>query len=280
MPARDAPWLREPRGPLFRGARVTIGRFRRHPSEPDFADGGPLEGAHVVFPRLAVRIAQAGRREVVADSTVAVLYNPGQEYRRAAISPEGDRCDWFEFQAADLAAALHSDAEQPFTQPCRPAPMAVVLRARLLHARAAALEEPLALEEEAFGLLRALFEAREPRQTPAAWRELAEAAKERLARRFTERLTLTHLAEGLSCSPFHLCRAFSAAAGTTLHQHLTALRLHASLELIPGRRRGLSGLALELGFSSHAHFTAAFRRACGLTPSAWAARLSRCARTR
>jgi AraC-like DNA-binding protein len=52
-----------------------------------------------------------------------------------------------------------------------------------------------------------------------------------------------------------------------VHRHLTVLRLRAALPLLRERPRDLAGLALELGFSSHSHFTGAFRRDYGLTPS-------------
>lgn len=288
---------------VFSSPRVRIGRFERHPSAPDFADTGPTGGALLVFPRLAVRIAQAGRRAVVADPTVVMLYNRGQEYSRAAISPEGDRCDWFGFEPEDIAGAL---GEPRFSEPRVPAAPRLVARARALfaHARATGSHsgcgsrssprlgsnsgsisgagsssgtssgsrggpEPLFVEEQALLLLRALFPAPANAAVRASWLRLTDAAQELLALRFAEPLLLSHLSAALGCSPFQLCRAFRAATGRTVHQHLTALRLHAALEQLPERGRDLAALALELGFSHHAHLSAAFRRAYGLTPSAW-----------
>lgn len=46
------------------------------------------------------------------------------------------------------------------------------------------------------------------------------------------------------------------------------LRLARALHLL-GDNAGLTGLALDLGFSSHSHFSAAFKRAYGQTPSAF-----------
>jgi AraC-like DNA-binding protein len=46
------------------------------------------------------------------------------------------------------------------------------------------------------------------------------------------------------------------------------LRLHASLERVAEPGSDLTAVALDLGFASHSHFTAAFRRSFGLTPSA------------
>ncbi|HWE24569.1 MAG TPA: AraC family transcriptional regulator [Myxococcales bacterium] len=270
MSCDDVPWVRELRGELFASGRVRIGRFRRHPSEADFRTAGPMGAATLVFPRLAVRIAQAGRKPVVADPTVVMLYNEGQEYERDRVSPQGDRCDWFEFASEDTAEAC---GEARFEAASVPAAGALVVRERALFAAiAAGRGDPLEIEEEALGVLAAAFATARP--TPV-WRDLAYAAQERLARCYTRPLTLEDLATSLGCSPFHLCRVFRAATGHTVHQHLTALRLRRALDLIPERRGDLAGLALELGFSHHAHFTAAFRVAFDTTPTAWARRIAR-----
>jgi AraC family transcriptional regulator len=67
-------------------------------------------------------------------------------------------------------------------------------------------------------------------------------------------------------SVFHLCRTFRAVTGQTIHAYRTQLRLRAALERVE-YASDLSAVALDLGFSSHSHFTAAFRRAFGVTPS-------------
>ncbi len=51
-----------------------------------------------------------------------------------------------------------------------------------------------------------------------------------------------------------------------LHRYLTQLRLSRALSELP-HADDLTELALELGFSSHSHFSARFRQAFGLTPS-------------
>lgn len=248
---------------------MRIGRFRRHPTEADFRTAGSIDGATLVFPRLPVRIAQAGRKPVVADSTVVMLYDKGQQYERDIISPDGDRCDWFEFAAEDVSDALVDGA---FGMACVPVPGALVARERAVFAEVAARGDALAIEEAVLGLLAAAVAT--PRPT-RGWREIAYAAQERLARCYSRAVSLDDLARPLGCSPFQLCRAFRAATGRTVHQHLTALRLHSALDLVPERRGDLAGLALELGFSHHAHFTAAFRAHFGIAPSAWARRLER-----
>jgi AraC-like DNA-binding protein len=53
-----------------------------------------------------------------------------------------------------------------------------------------------------------------------------------------------------------------------IHRYLTRLRLRAALERLAGGVHDLTALALEIGFSSHSHFTDVFRREFGRTPSA------------
>ena len=69
------------------------------------------------------------------------------------------------------------------------------------------------------------------------------------------------------CSVFHLCRSFRRATGLTLHDYRDEVRLRLALERLEGGERDLSRLALDLGYSSHSHFTAAFRRSFGAPPS-------------
>jgi AraC-like DNA-binding protein len=68
-------------------------------------------------------------------------------------------------------------------------------------------------------------------------------------------------------SPFHLARIFQQQTGVPVHRYLTQLRLRASLERLADGEEDLTTIALELGFSSHSHFTDAFRREFGQPPS-------------
>jgi AraC family transcriptional regulator len=53
----------------------------------------------------------------------------------------------------------------------------------------------------------------------------------------------------------------------TLHHYLLELRMRLALERCGADGSSLSRVALELGFSSHSHFTAAFRARLGFPPS-------------
>jgi AraC family transcriptional regulator len=94
-----------------------------------------------------------------------------------------------------------------------------------------------------------------------------EAAKTYLASRMSERVTLGAVARAVGASPFHLARLFRRRTGAPVHRYLMCLRLRASLERLADGANDLTALALELGFSSHSHFTDSFRREFGRTPS-------------
>jgi len=267
---------------VLAAGRVRVGRFRCSVAHPLFRDSGPIQNFLVVFPRNAVEITHAGGRPIVSDPTRAMLYNRGQEYRRAPISPDGDRCDWFAFQREDVAEAVAAAyAKGP---PCeeRPLPVAqgpvdadLYLRQRRLFEEASSrAPDALRVEEGAMlvlhGTVRAAlrFASAAPDRDPdRSRRERVAAVQAAIAARFGERLTLADLARIAGCSSFHLARIFRAQTGTTIHAHLVQVRLRAAMERLEPRT-DLAALSFDLGFSSHSHFTSAFRRAFGRTPSA------------
>jgi AraC-like DNA-binding protein len=106
------------------------------------------------------------------------------------------------------------------------------------------------------------------------------APRERRAADLAEPLTLARVAQAVGSSVFHLCRAFKRATGSTLHGYRNELRLRRSLDLIADRPRDLTNVALDVGFSSHSHFTQAFGELFGLTPARFRRRLAQAGRAR
>ena len=80
-------------------------------------------------------------------------------------------------------------------------------------------------------------------------------------------LCLDEVARAVGCSKYHLCREFKRLLGVTIHRYQLRLRLGEALSRLSAETGSLTALALDLGFSSHSHFTAAFRREFGLVPS-------------
>jgi len=275
---------------VFRSASVTIGAFRCATSHPRFADSGPIENDIFVFPRRSVRIRHEGAREFVADPGVVTLYNRGQRYSRAPLSPEGDDCDWFAVERGVLvdAMAAHEPSatdrfDHPFAHAHAPGDARVYLDQRALFEAlaAGASLDALHVEESVLGLLdrvlahgyafwRGRTRHAEPGRRPS---EVAENARAFLSQRFAEPIGVADVARAAGVSPFHLCRAFRSATGSTLHAYRNRLRLQCALDRIADGE-DLTRVALDLGYSSHSHFSAAFRALFATTPPAARRRLT------
>lgn len=76
------------------------------------------------------------------------------------------------------------------------------------------------------------------------------------------------VALAVGCSPFHLSRLVTAAAGVPIHRMIVRHRLQDAVELLLETRQSIAAIALAVGFATHGHVTDAFRREYGLPPSA------------
>jgi AraC-like DNA-binding protein len=264
---------------------LRIGTFAVHPADPRFAHAGEYYGHEIVFPRSSVWIHRPGRPALLADPTVVNFYNHGDPYSRSKASERGDLCDWFAVDTAALLEVLGAIDPGAARRPDRPFAFthgpsdATSYRLQRLAAAHAAGPSPdgLLLDELVLRVvarvLRAAHEARSP-AAPAApaktrARELAHRVQLVLADRYPEPLGLAALAREVASSPFHLCRAFKAARGIGLARYRIELRLRHSLERVAEPDADLSRVALDVGFATHSHFTAAFRSTFGETPSAF-----------
>ncbi len=96
-------------------------------------------------------------------------------------------------------------------------------------------------------------------------RQLDELIESRLG----GRLTIAEMAEALGLRPRFFLRAFRAATGTTPHAYLLERRLEAARRRLAIKDQTIATVAAAAGFASQAHLVSAFRRAFGLTPSAY-----------
>lgn len=107
--------------------------------------------------------------------------------------------------------------------------------------------------------------------SPRALRHRAavERAKVYLIEHHHGRPGLASVAAAVDYAPHHFARIFRAATGLTVHAYLTELRLRQAAARLEIGAVNLSGLALDLGFSSQSHFTTTFREYFGCTPGAY-----------
>src|SRR5262245_37723593 len=217
-----------------------------------------------------VRRDRMGRH--VADATRVVFFDPTEPYMVDHPVPGGDRCTVLAFNASTLresARPMRGDPQRLFERSTLAGTAEIHLAHRELLAGARE-RDAMRVEENALALLQLCTEAPRTRPGGAAARRAAALAHEAqvlIAGCYAERVTLEGLALRLDVSPFRLCRAFRASTGTSLHRHLTDLRLVAALERLPEYRDRLTALAVDLGFSSHSHFTHAFREYYGNAPA-------------
>lgn len=78
--------------------------------------------------------------------------------------------------------------------------------------------------------------------------------------------TLEELGKKIGCSHFYLSRIFSAQSGKTISQYLRALRMDQAAELLRAGEHNVTEVALEVGYNSLSHFSAAFHEAFGCCP--------------
>jgi AraC-like DNA-binding protein len=130
--------------------------------------------------------------------------------------------------------------------------------------------ETLEAESLALELLRRVLSGRSSRAAAGSIgrRKLVDRAKLVLASDLGRRWTLAAVAADVGVSPVYLTQVFQQVEGLPLYRYQLQLRLARALDLL-GDNAGLTSLALDLGFSSHSHFSAAFKGAYGQTPSAF-----------
>lgn len=142
-------------------------------------------------------------------------------------------------------------------------------RARFLRWASRPLEaDVLEAEELVLFLLRSALQDDEKgyRSSGPTTRRLIRRTKELLETGLANRLRLVDVARAVGASPAYLTDLFRRVEGVSLHKYLTQLRLARALVEL-SHTEDLTALAIDLGFSSHSHFSFAFRRAFGCTPS-------------
>jgi AraC-like DNA-binding protein len=88
-----------------------------------------------------------------------------------------------------------------------------------------------------------------------------------------QRCSLAEVARQVGVTPSYLTQEFTRSMGAPLYQYQMQLRMTRALLELPDCL-DITALALSLGFSSHSHFSAAFKACFGQTPSTFRDRVS------
>lgn len=85
---------------------------------------------------------------------------------------------------------------------------------------------------------------------------------------YADEMNMAELAKRAGFSEFHFQRVFREAFNETIRDHIRRIRLEkAACRFISGENASITEIAYACGFSSSQHFTKAFKRHFGVTPT-------------
>lgn len=259
---------------FYNGSQIQIGEVRCGRDDPDIGVLGPIQGWCISFPRLPIQLMRNGRFSFIADGSCILVLTPGAVIDRKALSANGSRCQWVsvsEVLLDDFRSKCRRKREVPFgldfVCTLTKTPDLSLLERRLFRRAVEASAGDADLSELACSVLDSTLMTRPGAPLTRGDQELADAARAFLVIKPTRVVRSDMLAAQLGVSVFHLCRTFKRATGLTLQEFSRRLRLDLALERLVVQDVDLSALALDLGFSSHSHFSAAFRNVFGISPS-------------
>lgn len=94
-------------------------------------------------------------------------------------------------------------------------------------------------------------------------------AKALVHARFAENLTLSKIASEVGVHPIHLASVFRKKYQCTVGDYIRELRIEYARREIARGKTPLAIIALEAGFANQGHFSSAFKRLTGYTPTAY-----------
>jgi AraC-like DNA-binding protein len=227
-----------------------------------------------VFAYRGVFVRHVGQDQAVAEANQVLFFNANESYRVSHPVPGGDACLTLiicEPYLRELAplSLLHDGPAVAFRrQRLRIDARTQVLMALLRHSLRQQIVQPLEAESLALTLAQRALGPRTTHATGASAgrQRLVDRAKLVLASDLARRWTLAEIAAEVRVSPVYLTQVFQQVEGLPLYRYQLRLRLARALDLL-AEYDDLTALGLTLGFSSHSHFSAAFREAYGRSPS-------------
>jgi AraC family transcriptional regulator len=241
----------------------------RRQSEEEYATTTQL-----VFPYRGVYVRHLWHDQAVAEANQVLFFNAAEGYRVSHPVLGGDASLVLvisEPQLRELAphVFLRDGATLAFRQQrLRIDPRAQALVALLRHSLCQNIAEPLEAESLALTLVQRALGLRTTHAAGASVsrQRLVDRVKLVLTSDLARRWTLAEIAAEVRGSPVYLTQVFQQVEGVPLYRYQLRLRLARALDLL-AQYDDLTTLGLDLGFSSHSHFSAAFREAYGRSPS-------------
>jgi AraC family transcriptional regulator len=228
----------------------------------------------LVFPYRGVYVRHVGDDQSVAEANQVLFFNAMEGYRVSHPVPGGDASltlimDESLLHELSPRSLLCQGPGVAFRQQrLRIDARTQVLTALLRHSLRTGTAEPLEAETLALTLMQRALGPRTARAMGGTFarQRLVDRVKVVIASDLSRRWTLSDIAAEVHGSPVYLTQVFRQVEGLPLYHYQLRLRLARALDLL-GQYEDLSALALDLGFSSHSHFSAAFRQLYDRSPS-------------
>ena len=235
-----------------------------------------ISATHLVFPYRGVYVRHLDQVETVAEANQVMFFNEHEPYRvshpvrggDASLSIRIDEAILLELMPADY---LRTKDRALFNRSrMRIDAHAQLLAALVRHRLSRGMTETLEAEDLILSLVsRALGKRTSYAASGSVGRQkLVDRAKLVLSSNLGRRWTLAEIGGAVGVSPVYLTQVFRQVEGLPLYRYQLQLRLARALDLLDDCS-DLTGLALDLGFSSYSHFSTAFKQAYGLTPLAF-----------
>ena len=229
---------------------------------------------HLVFPYRGTYVRHVGQDNAVADANQLMLFNQGEGYRISHPISGGDASLSLALEAGLLQELAPKGYVRPGGDPAfrfqrlRIDPRAQALVSLSRHGLTREVAEPLQAETLVLTLVRRALGERTSRAPGSTYgrRRLVDRAKLAISANPARRWKLAEIAAEVGVSPVYLTQSFQQVEGLPLYRYQLRCRLARALDLLHGYG-DLSALALDLGFATHSHFTAAFRQLYGRTPA-------------
>lgn len=234
----------------------------------------------IVFPYRGLFTRHLGRDDAIGEANQALFFNAGQGYSISHPVPGGDAClslslDDELMREIVPASKITSGPDIAFReQRARIDPSVQAIAAMLRHGLRSGSMEPLHGETLALTLIRsAVVDGRLPdRRRSVGKHKLVDRAKIALMADPGRRWTLAAIGKEVGCSPIYLTQLFQQVEGMPLYRYQLRLRLAKAMQDLE-RYDDLTTLALDLGFSSHSHFSTMFRATFGDNPSSFRSKI-------
>jgi AraC-like DNA-binding protein len=131
----------------------------------------------------------------------------------------------------------------------------------------------LYLESLSLAIFARLFPMRGAQQGQNVPRWRLQRAMDYIEANLAESIGISDIASSVGLTRMHFARQFREATGHTLHSYLQERRLEQAQHLLRKSEMSILDVALNSGFSSHAHFATVFKKKLGATPNDWRRKL-------